>query len=201
MRSITATQLSVVLRHELVNKPFTEGVFTFSMIQPWSPEAWEAEALVEEVVLAGYDFASPILTKTHVLDPKNEVDMVNTDVNVYKQFAFPNQTSGNISHNARTWLEEFRSASAKPSVKLLGNLLDILEEKIPEDSFVVVNTFVIHRIEKETTFKELFDATNILAGDIVRVYKFNEHNLDTLYPPFLLQRCRWNSIYALFEVK
>ena len=201
MKSITAGQMSIVLQHALHHKPFTEGEFTFSLIQPWSPHAWQAECLMEEVIKAGYDHAAAILTKVHVLDPDNDVDMIHEDVNVYKQFVFPGQSSGNISHNVRTWLEEFRAWQAKPAVKLLGNRLDILEEKIPKDSYVVQNTFIVHHIEEEVTVKDFLKSINIIPGDIIRVCKFDNLDFNPVFPPFLYQYVNWNSIHSLFQVK
>lgn len=201
MKSITAGQMSVVLHHALHHKPFTEGEFTFSLIQPWSPFAWQAEGLMEEVIKAGYDHASAILTQVHIVDPDNEVDMVNEDVSVYKQFVFPEQVSGSISHNVRTWLEDFRAAQAKPSVKLLGNRLDILEEKLPEDSYVVQNSFIVHHIEKEVLLKDFLESNSIIQGDVIRVYKFDNLDFNAVFPPFLYQHVTWNRIHALFQVK
>lgn len=201
MKSITAEQMSVVLQHALHHRPFTEGEFTFSLIQPWSAHAWQAEELMKEVILAGYDHAAPILTQIHILDEEHDVDMINDDVNVYKQFVFPEQSSGNISQNVRTWLDEFRAAQAKPSVKLLGNRLDILEEKIPKDAYVIQNTFIVHHIKEEITIEDFVKSESIIPGDILRICKFDNLDFNQIFPPFLYQRVGWNSINVLFQVK
>lgn len=206
MKKITIEQLNSML--DTISKhpeKYTEGELTFSVIHPWSPDAWEVTSLMEEMILAGEDFGQAILVEQHVVDEESEIDFIHKDVNVYKQFVFPGESDSvfntTISANLLAWLSNHRAYSAKPAVELLGEVLDIVDHVIPVDAFVVTNTFITERIEKEITIGEYLKDRTVTKGDIVRIVKIENGEVVRLEFPFLFQETYFKNEPRLFRVR
>lgn len=206
MKSITIDQLNDVLDAESRGpKKFTLGDLTFSIIHPWSPKAWEVLGYMEEMATAGEDFAMPIAVEQHFVDEESEIDVIHCDVSVYKQFVFPEEPdrlfAPNISVNILHWLNTHRQYNSKPPVKLMGTLLEIGEEIIPVGAIVVVNTFIVDKIEKEISVKDYLTEIAITKGDVVRILKVESDVVKKLYPAFIYQTTYFENELRLFEVK
>ena len=206
MKSITFDQLKEVTDAELRGpKKLSLGDITFSIIHPWSPRAWEVAGYMKEMADAGEDFAMPIAMVQNIVDETSGVEYERCDVSVYKQFVFPEEPdrvfAPNISLNILHWLNTYHQNNLKPATKLMGNLLDVEEEVIPVGAFVVINTFIVDKIEKEISVKDYLDQTTAIKGDVVRILQLEDESVKKLHPAFIYQTTYLENELRLFEVK
>ena len=212
MKKITLEQIQYMLDMEKkYPEKFTEGGLTFSVIRPWSPDAWEVTRLMEELILAGEDFGLPIMVEQHVVDEESDIDFIHKDVNVYKQFVFPGKNASvfnqTINVNILTWLTEHRGYTVKPPVEMTGELLDIGDKTIAVGDFVIVNTFVAERVDEEITIHDYLKDRNVTKGDIVRIIRLIENEFEELERierveyPFLYQETYFKNEPRLFRVR
>lgn len=212
MKKITLDQMRYMLGQEQkYPEKFTKEGLTFSVIQPWSPDAWEVTRLMEELILAGEDLGLPILVEEHVVDEASDIDFIHKDVNVYKQFVFPGENvsvfNQSINVNILAWLTEHRGYTTKPPVEMTGELLDIADNKITVGDFVVVNSFIVERVNEEITIHDYLKDRNVTKGDIVRIIRLIENEFEELERierveyPFLYQETYLKSEPRFYRVR
>ena len=202
MKAITLEQMEnlKVLSERITAPSFSVAPFTLSVVNPWSPYASDAIAAVEEMIKAGEDFGMVILAEQEVSGDEHIPDFTKRTIEVYKQFVFPDQESGNISVNLRAWLQEHRLHNSKPAVKLKGTLLDIANEKVPAGTWLVLNHFIITQLKKDSAVADVLLEYNVHEGTVVRFIEYGPDFVTRLFKPFIVEKTFFGSKYYLFEV-
>jgi predicted RNA-binding protein len=90
---------------------------------------------------------------------------------------------------------------------MTGELLDIADNKITVGDFVVVNSFIVERVNEEITIHDYLKDRNVTKGDIVRIIRLIENEfeelerIDRVEYPFLYQETYLKSEPRLFRVR
>lgn len=202
MKAITVEQMENLehLMTRLTPPPFTIEPYTFSVINPWSPYASDAIESVKEMIKVGEGFGMIIQIAQEVSGDEHISDFTQRDIEVYKQFVFPNQETGNINVNLRSWLQEHRLHNSKPAVKLKGELLDIAKEKVPAGTWLVQNHFIITQLKEDSTVAEVLLNHNVNKGTVVRFIEYTPGQVRKLFGAFILERSFFGGKLSLFAV-